>query len=816
MKDINHTIPTKYWHAIEDGRIQCDLCPRFCKLREGQRGLCFVRAREKDQVVLTTYGRSSGFCVDPIEKKPLNHFLPGTPILSFGTAGCNLTCKFCFHPDAWIATTGGLRRIAELFADCTSIAPLDEGSVGFPEELVVWTREVRRARVAKVFARPYSSELVLLKAGGCPAIRVTPNHNIFAAHSLAPERIEKIPAGKLTTEHFLVVPKRKAGQADSIVVSEWLMSVDVGVHMARARPVPTKELAALLSAPATSAELALATGYHPAYLRKLRGELARCVLAVKEESRPIALRSAGGRVRFLSERGTGIPETLPLTPDLAWLFGLYCAEGHVTAHPARPNAHQLVFSFGHHERKLADRAMRLLAAIFDVRPCLVNRRTTITVECRQTSLARLFSALCGKGAKHKQVPPPLLDAPAQVIRAFVNGYLAGDGYRSATHVVALTVSERLALGLFELGLHLGVLPTYFEHTPAPTRVIEGRTVSQSKLYIVKYLRSQFDPGSDRSRERPRWLEFDTHFLVPIRGIEREAYSGEVYNLEVDDPDHSYLVPFLAVANCQNWDISKSRQIDRLSEFASPELIAKAAEKTGCRSVAFTYNDPVIFMEYAIDTAIECHKRGIKTVAVTAGEICEEPRREFFSHIDGANVDLKAFSEDFYRDLCTGNLQTVLDTLVYLVHKTQVWVEITTLLIPGQNDSSEELERLSQWIVSELGPDIPLHFSAFHPDYRMMDTPPTPPATLQRARDIALSAGIRYVYTGNIHDEKGGSTYCHHCGVRVMGRDWYEITAWNLTEYGKCKSCGTPCAGVFDGAAGNWGRKRLPLNLQSYD
>jgi pyruvate formate lyase activating enzyme len=264
--------------------------------------------------------------------------------------------------------------------------------------------------------------------------------------------------------------------------------------------------------------------------------------------------------------------------------------------------------------------------------------------------------------------------------------------------------------------------------------------------------------------------------------------------------------------CQNWDISKSREVDRLNDVATPSMIAEAAAITGCRSVAFTYNDPVIFLEYAIDTAIACHERGLRTVAVTAGYICEEPRAEFFRHMDAANVDLKGFTERFYRELCSGHLAPVLDTLVYIKHQTSCWLEITTLLIPGENDSDAELRALCAWIVEHLGPDVPLHFSAFHPDWKMLDKPPTPKATLTRARRIGLDAGLRYVYTGNVHDAQGDATYCHGCGAVVIGRDWYELTHWALTPDGRCQHCGTPCAGVFDGAPGRWGRKRQPIHL----
>jgi pyruvate formate lyase activating enzyme len=272
---------------------------------------------------------------------------------------------------------------------------------------------------------------------------------------------------------------------------------------------------------------------------------------------------------------------------------------------------------------------------------------------------------------------------------------------------------------------------------------------------------------------------------------------------------------LACKFCQNWDISKSRELDTLMDRASPDTIARAAERLGCRSVAYTYNDPVIFMEYAMDVAVACHERGIKSVAVTAGYMCDEPRREFYRHMDAANVDLKGFTEDFYFKLTGGHLQPVLDTLVYLKRETSVWLEITTLLIPGLNDSEKEIEELTQWVVTNLGPDVPLHFTAFHPDWKMLDIPPTPPETLTRSRRIAIKNGLHYSFTGNVHDEEGESTYCHRCGTKLIGRDWYEITAWNLDSAGKCRGCGTACAGVFESQHGNWGSRRQPVRLANF-
>ena len=233
---------------------------------------------------------------------------------------------------------------------------------------------------------------------------------------------------------------------------------------------------------------------------------------------------------------------------------------------------------------------------------------------------------------------------------------------------------------------------------------------------------------------------------------------------------------LACKFCQNWDISKSREFDTLADDASPETIAKAAARLGCRSVAYTYNDPIIFLEYAIDVAHACREHGIHSVAVTAGYVCADPRVEFFRNMDAANVDLKAFSERFYWKLTGGHLQPVLDTLVYLKHETSVWFELTTLLIPGENDSEAEIAEMAGWVVDNLGPDVPMHFTAFHPDFKMMDYPPTSRATLSRARRLAMDAGVRYVYTGNVHDRDGSSTYCHVCGNLLIERDWYVLGA----------------------------------------
>jgi pyruvate formate lyase activating enzyme len=263
---------------------------------------------------------------------------------------------------------------------------------------------------------------------------------------------------------------------------------------------------------------------------------------------------------------------------------------------------------------------------------------------------------------------------------------------------------------------------------------------------------------------------------------------------------------LACKFCQNWDMSKSRQMDTLADQASPEMLANAASDMGCRSIAYTYNDPVIFHEYALDVAAACREKNVKSVAVTAGYICPQPREEFFSVMDATNIDLKAFTESFYYEICGAHLQQVLETIEYVHHETDVWLELTTLLIPGKNDSRQELEAMCQWVVERLGPDVPHHFTAFHPDWKMRDIESTPGHTLQLARTVAKEAGIHHAYTGNVRDAIGNSTFCHSCDTRLIERDWYEMGEWNL-ESGHCPQCNTPLAGVFEDLPGDWGSKR---------
>lgn len=255
---------------------------------------------------------------------------------------------------------------------------------------------------------------------------------------------------------------------------------------------------------------------------------------------------------------------------------------------------------------------------------------------------------------------------------------------------------------------------------------------------------------------------------------------------------------LACRFCQNWRITRARAEALGAEAVSPEWVAAAAGRGRCASVAFTYNDPVVFAEFALEVVAACRANGVRTVAVTAGYMCPETRREFFVGMDAANVDLKAFDDGFYRRQCGARLGEVLDTLAFVHRETCAWLEVTTLLIPGLNDSDTEIDRASDWFAANLGPDVPWHFSAFHPAGSMLDRDRTPPSTLARARRIAQSKGLHYVYTGNVRDSDGGRTWCPQCGRCVVDRDGFRLVACLVRE-GRCTFCGGEIAGVWASA-----------------
>jgi putative pyruvate formate lyase activating enzyme len=504
---------------------------------------------------------------------------------------CNLRCVFCFHPDTFVSTDRGTLRIAEIFEAGKLEQPLNGGSVRFGDgSLQAITREGRPAKIAKMFRHPFSGDLIKVKPFNCPSLLLTPNHQVFAAVKSAPEKIVKVPAADLTRDHYLLVPKRQPGGGSDIV-----LKVDevLSRHAATRRTTPVRVAAATLAnefaQPLTSHKLADITGYHPAYVRKLRGQWKQGRLRADTEAITMnELVIEDSLVRFQTEKRPGIPVCLNLDERLAWLLGFYCAEGHVTSPTDRPNSHRLVFSFGHHELSRAETVSRWLEELFGVSPATLRRRTTFTVETGKASLAVLFAVLCGRNSHEKRVPEVVLQSPLPIIQAYLNGVAAGDGCDRRTHLVINTVSESFAHGLFEVGLRLGNMPSIHRWLPEPKRKIEGREVRQAPLYYIKFPKINPLTGGRHTR----WSETERGYLVPIHKIERKHYEGPVYNLEIDDPDHSYVASYVAVSNCQNYDISQVGEgLERRPAEIARMMLELQAE--GCHNINFVTPEHVV-------------------------------------------------------------------------------------------------------------------------------------------------------------------------------------------------------------------------------
>jgi putative pyruvate formate lyase activating enzyme len=559
---------------------RCVVCPRGCKVdrRDDVKGLCAIG---RDAVVASYFAHFG--------EEDCLRGQRGSGTIFF--SGCNLRCVFCLPAGSRIATETGPRTIDEIYAGAVDEVAVGDGHARRPLDVRVRTVAGDLASAAKAFRHPYRGELVCIKPLCAPEIRLTPNHQVFAAQRATPEALLKVPAGDLTDDHLLVVPKRVTAERPvHLDVPTILASQPVGAAKRRRRRVETERLMEALLSKRRSHELGEELGYHPAYVRTLRSRQVRGKLEIPPEAQR-TVQVEDGLARFAGEHRPGIPSSVPLSSSVAWLLGIFCAEGHVRVASDRPNSARLVFSFGRHERELVRQTSQLLVEIFGARPQIVDRRTTITVEVGKTSLALLFRALCGHGASSKRVPPVVFGAPTACKRTFLEGYLAGDGTRTPRYVVAQTVSETLAHDLYELGLHFDLLPTIHRWEPAPEKEIEGRRVRQSPLWYVKFKRDRFE-GRASPWEQARWSDAGTHFLVPIHRVAREQYEGPVYNLEVDDPKHSYVAGAVAVSNCQNHDISWQVRGEHVSAARLGAMMLEL-QRMGCHNINWVTPEHVV-------------------------------------------------------------------------------------------------------------------------------------------------------------------------------------------------------------------------------
>jgi putative pyruvate formate lyase activating enzyme len=559
---------------------RCVVCPRGCKVdrRADVKGLCAIGR----YAVVASYFPHFG------EENCLRGW-KGSGTVFF--SGCNLRCVFCLAPSTRVATVAGPRPIDEIFEEGLEEISVGDGRVRRPLNVQVYTVTGEAASATKAFCHHYRGDLIRLKPMSAPEVRLTPNHQVFAALRSAPDEIVKIVAGDLTADHYLVVPKRAVAANDVILDVAALLGLEP-LRLARGRRRRTDliRLVPALTSGRRSADVGAELRYHPAYVRTMRSRLAAGTLETRETI-PLSLQVEDGVVRFAFEKRPGVPRHVALDESFAWLLGVYCAEGRVSVSRERPNSRRLIFTFGPHEKALVERTCALLEEIFRVRTHIVKRRTTLSVEVGKTSLAALFECLSGTGSTTKRVPAPLFSASDTVVRAFLDGYLAGDGTDTKTHLVANTVSEALAHGLYELGLCLGVLPSIHLWLPPKTKVIEDRRVRQSPLWYVKFKRDRLDAG-DLTREKTAWKEVGEHFLVPIHRIERETYDGPVYNLEVDHSTHSYVAPAVAVGNCQNHDISWEVRGEQVTPARLGEMMLEL-QAIGCHNINWVTPEHVV-------------------------------------------------------------------------------------------------------------------------------------------------------------------------------------------------------------------------------
>ena len=790
-----------YHYSKLGANVQCHVCPNQCILEENERSVCRTKVNKGGKLYTLAYGNPCAVHVDPIEKKPLFHFLPSTLAFSIATAGCNFRCKNCFVPGTFVITENGLREIDDLVDSGVNGKMTVDGSIVKEvknERAVTHTGEV--LEIIHGFTHPYDGDVLIIKPHHAPEIKCTPGHEFFVRNKKG--RVNKLRAGELKEGDYVLLPKKHEFPRHAIRLDlKEIISTEITKFRRsfRLSEGDIRNIMELSAKGVTSKEIGKMFGLHPAYVRTLRSKFRSEASMFRDN----VVIERNGKIKFKTEKFPLIPRYVKLDKDFARLLGYYCGEGCVYKGKNRPNSYVLLFTFGRKEEELAEETTRLIKKIFGVAPSVRETRTNITVSCGKASVALIFKNLCGSKAKEKTVPLPLNRSPKTVVHEFLRAYIRCDGCVQKEEISVSSVSKKLALGVYWLLLKTGFLPSFYEWEPKPEKTIEGRRVKQSRIYYVKLKAKKFrdkflfprrkiglNPKSERSL---KFLENGDYYFVPISRITREKYTGYVYNLEVGG-HHSYLANFIAVGNCQNWEISQFRPEDTKNVELFPEDVVKNALAYKCASIAYTYSEPTAFYEYMYDTSKLASSHGIKNLWITNGYMSEEALRDLCKYLDAANVDLKSFREEIYNTLNAGRLQPVLDTLKILKSEN-VWFEITNLVIPTYTDDFGMIREMCEWIARNLGRDYPFHFSRFHPEYKLKHLPPTPVKTLEKAREIAMDVGLKFVYIGNVPGHEGENTYCPHCGKIVIERKGYSILQ-NHIENDSCAFCGEPIAGVW--------------------
>jgi AmmeMemoRadiSam system radical SAM enzyme len=779
------------YEKLPNDRVRCFACGHRCIIPPGFDGVCRVRFNEGGELRVP-WGYVGGVQVDPVEKKPFFHALPGSRAFSFGMLGCDFHCGYCFTGDTIVLTDRGATTLEEIFASCSQVELRADAEVAFPVDRRVSSGTGTLRTLNRVFRHPYRGSLVRLQPHHLPAVRCTPDHRLYATPDAAkPPYL--VRAADLTSRYMLAIPRRLVGSGPAVVdVGELLREVKVTYRVRWDLTAADRALvAAATGAGIVSREIGRMLGKSASYVRHVRGKIARGNGADERTSGPIV---EDGFLRFPGEHAPGIPEKLTVDRDLASLLGYYCAEGCVTSSRSRPNSHTINFSFSHSEPELVEKVGRLLRACLGLGSRLVVRRTTLAVAVTKASAALLFKSLAGGRSSTKRVPPCIAFAPTDVVRAFLDAYVEGDGHRYASgKIMTTTVSRLLAHGVAALALRAGYAPSVYRTPMPPQTVIEGRSVKRAPAqYTVVWY--------ERPLGRRRLVTTDDYYLVPLRSIDHEDYDGDVYNMEVGE-EHSYLAGFLAVANCQNWLTSQALRdpdVRATPKEISPGEMVSLAREHGARIMTSTYNEPLITSEWGMAVFREAKRAGLVCSYVSNGNATPEVLDYIQPWVSLYKVDLKSFRDRHYREL-GGTLERVLWTIREL-HARGFWLEIVTLVIPGFNDSDEELREIAEFLVS-VSPDIPWHVTAFHKDYKMTDPDDTSVATLLRAAEIGAAAGLRFVYAGNLPGRVGRweNTYCPGCAALLIERMGYRIVQNRLVG-GACPDCGRAIPGFWDAPA----------------
>ena len=794
------------YQPLADGRVRCTACARYCNIPEGKVGLCGVRQNIGGKLHLLVYGKVITGHIDPIEKKPVTHYMPGSKIFSIATTGCNWLCSYCFTPDTSLFTTRGVMTFAELFQEGSNETGSGLSSKRNMSGISVLTHRGRFRRVKEVFRHFYEGPVLTIKPWYLPALRCTPDHDILATTD--PERTpRKVQARFITKKNYLLLPKTRSHEhVTSLDLSAFLNDIDLpkckAIRSSRQWRLTHSTLTRIVEMSRngrSSSQIGEVLKLHPGTVSRARGRLSRS--SPTELSTPYTdyrVIVSKETVRLSNSKHT-LPRFIDLDEDFAKLLGYYCADGSTSKASNRPNSFTVGFTFGKDEASNIDDVRDLVKRVFGLECSVTKQGPAVHVYLSNSILGHLFKTLCGDDTYSKKVPELVLSTNHKgIVKAFLTGYLNGDGYRTPANrsedqsfLGANSVSKSLSLGVSLLFLKIGSVPRFYVGENSPTTVIEGRSVSRHTDYLVKVLKR----NSSFSSETLEWedirglvLEREDCYLIPVKSVSSESYHGFVYNMEVEG-DHTYLANFFAVSNCQNFDISQRRKVEGIDMM--PPEVATLAVSHGCQGLAYTYNQPTIFMEFAHDVGVEARRNGLINIFVSNGYDTPDTVGMMNDFLDCITIDFKGNAEtNFVRKyIGIANAEPIFQTILEIKNKTEVHMEFTDLVIPEVGDNLNDARKLSRWLYDNLGPDHPIHFLRFHPDYKMMNLPHTPVKTLEEHCKVAREEGLRYVYVGNVPGHPWEHTYCPECNSIAIKRYGFDITGWNLDKQNRCAHCG---------------------------